>query len=145
MEPFEDVGLDIDRVLEAIVLGGNVLQSRVGARKRSRQAPAKQAKLVRLVAAHGLVMFDQLIVAFPREWRAIDQRWIGQARVAKKRELFRNVVDMIERVNEALRAGYQERQVGARMLSMTGGRSRRGGWRHLRFQWHDDARPRDRR
>lgn len=119
MESFARSGRDVSRVLRAVVLGGNALAARQGARKRRHSVPGKQERLVRLLAEHGEVGFEALCEAFPREWAQVAKRRAGQAKLLAKREFFRNMADLVARVNEALLAGYED--AGNEVRELTGG------------------------
>ena len=123
--PFSEVGIEVDDVLETIIAGGNLIAERHGSKKRRRVVPAKQRKLVRLVAAEGTVAFKQLKNAYAAEWLRIEQRRKGQPRVALKREFTRNLSDLVRRINSALDAVHRSCKEGhalsVRALSMDQG------------------------
>lgn len=107
MQSFSATGRDVTGVLRALVVGGNVLAQRTGAKKRRRTVPRKQERLVRLVAEHGEAGFDALCETFPLEWSRVQKRRARQARLLAKREFFR-IADLVARVNAALFAGYED-------------------------------------
>ncbi len=130
MTTFAEAGIEVDQILGRIVVGGNVLAERSGAKKRRRRVPYKQAKLVLLVAANGQVAMDQLTDEFAKEWAAIQKRRKGQPPIVRKREFFRNIRELVERINEALEASPLAAGCGAQSLSILADTSNyEVGWR----------------
>lgn len=119
MVTFAEAQLDAAKVLQAIVLGGNTLASRQGARKQRRRVPQKQERLVLLVAENGQATLNDLTQAYEKEWAAVAKRRKGQPRLLAKREFFRNIADLAGRINAALVAGYEDQP--EELLNLTRG------------------------
>ena len=108
MKPFAEAGIELADVLRALVAGGNVLAALQGARKRRRRVPHKQETLVRLIADIGTAGLDDLRKTFPKEWARIAKRRERQAALLAKRDFFRNIADLVGRINAALIAGRRD-------------------------------------
>jgi len=121
MIPFSESGLEVERVLEATVIGGNALSRRRGGTKIRRRVPAKQERLLRLVAEHGCVDFSHLVGEFKEEWKTIQYRRRGEYVLIAKRDFFRNIADLAGRINAALVAGYRDCTLAGEMTSLTAG------------------------
>lgn len=138
LKPFSDADLDLSQVLQAVVLGGKALGAREGAKKQRQRVPEKQERLIRLVAQHGDVPFELLCDAFIQEWTRIAKRAKGQAKLIAKREFFRNIADLVARINAALIAGYQDSERANQLLECTGGAYLRFSCDYQTFtvSWH---------
>lgn len=118
---FEEAGLDLQDVLKVVIIGGNVIGRKRGAKKLRRRVPRKQETLVQLVAGVGRAGFDELAASFPKEWARIQSNKEGEYVLVAKRELFRNIADLAGRVNEALLICYEDPTAGRQALAYTGG------------------------
>lgn len=113
--------IDVDGVLQAVVIGGNVLATAVGAAKTRRRVPRKQEKLVRAVADEGQADFERLSETFESEWKAVLKRNRRAYILVPKSEFFRNIADLCGRVNAALLAGYREQRLRHEIVNLVGG------------------------
>ena len=113
--------VDVDVVLRAVVIGGNVLAAAEGAKKTRRRVPRKQEKLIRAVADEGSADFDRLSETFEREWKAVLKRHRRSYILVPKSEFFRNIADLCGRVNAALLAGYREPEHRQDLVALVGG------------------------
>lgn len=124
---------DVEGVLQAVVLGGNVLAAMEGAKKTRRRVPRKQEKLVRAVAEDGEADFERLSETFEREWKTVQKRNRGAYILVPKREFFRNIADLCGRVNAALLAGYREPAIRQNLVGLTSGSYVGLAFDHQRF------------
>ncbi len=120
MDSFDPSTLDVDKLLEAVVIGGNALGARKGARKTRRRVPEKQERLVRLVASNSVTTFEQLTLEFVEGWKVVVERNRDRARRLAKKEFFRNIADAAARINAALIAGYEDERTRPSVLERTG-------------------------
>jgi len=109
--------LDVEEILAVVVVGGNVLAERQGARKRRRRVPRKQEQLIRLVSENGRVGIQSLMEGFSREWKTILKKRKGEYVLVPKQEFFRNMADLAGRVNAALLAAYSRPDLSERCFS----------------------------
>jgi len=114
--------IDVDALLGAIVLGGQALAREQGGRKVRRRVPAKQERLVRLVAKTGSAGHAELAQEFKREWETIQRRRKGEYALLVRREFFRNMADLAGRINAGLLAAYRARSDN-HILHQLGGQS----------------------
>ena len=118
MKPFDQESLRVTEVLEAVVIGGNVLARQLGSKKARRRVPQKQETLLRLVCEKGTAEFEDLEAQFNDQWTRTYER--RKPLRAAKREFFRNIADLAARINGALVAGYQNDETRDQILKATG-------------------------
>ena len=119
---FDDNGIDLEEVFQAIVTGGNVLLREDGGKRTRRTVTGIQATLIRLLGETGKVELPVLIEAYPKQWKRITARNKGKYELYSRREFFRNRADVAARINGQLRAGYLDPELGKTVLALTGGR-----------------------
>jgi len=99
--------IDVGAFLADIVEGANILAAGAGGKKRRRRVPTKQEKLVRLVAEKGTATFSDLSQTFSREWKTVEGRHKGEYILVPKQEFFRNMADLVGRINQAVLAAFE--------------------------------------
>jgi hypothetical protein len=110
--------ISAEALLEAAIIGANVLQQARGGRKQRKRVPVKQERLLRLLSERGQGSLDRLTTEFGQEWNRIRGRKSGES---ANREFFRNMADLATRINEALAAAYRDAEARPEILQRAGG------------------------
>jgi len=122
MPTFSECGLDVELVLEAVVIGGNIDAIGKNGKKKRLRVPRLQESLIRLAEGNQVIDHDILADKFKRQWSSVKKRNRGKFILEQKRDFFRNFAKLVCRINDSLCAGYRDTPSRTTMLSQTGGR-----------------------
>jgi len=118
---FETAGVSLEGYLRALIEACNAERRSQGSARQRRRVPKKQETLIRRIAEVGTIEIHLLMETFPKEWEKILSKHKGDYILIPKREFFRNMADMVARINSPLVTAYRNPMTCKSTIETIGG------------------------